>query len=147
MTKILGVEITSPEKIIYPKYGTKKIDVVKYYEKIAILMLEFIKNRPLAVIRCHQNLQNCFFKKHPTTESVNTFFDGDEEYFFLKSAKDIIFQVQMGTLEFHPWGVKFPKITQPDFMIFDLDPAEDVSLERLCEGVFDLKNLLTSLHL
>lgn len=149
MNKILGVNISSPDKVLYPKEGLTKLDVVKYYAKVAEFMLPFIKNHPLAVIRCHDNIENGFFKKHPTTEkdSVNTFFDGDEEYFYVKSKKDIIFQAQMGTIEFHTWGSKYPKIDQPSIMVFDLDPGEDISLERLREGVRDLKNVLTELRL
>ena len=147
--KIAGIKISSPEKIIYPQKGITKLDVVKYYEKVAEFMLPFIKNRPLAVIRCHDNIQNTFFKKHPTTdrEITNTFFDEDEEYFYVKSKKDIIYQAQMGTIEFHPWGSRLPKIQQPNLMVFDLDPGEDISIERLREGVRDLKNILTELHL
>ena len=53
----------------------------------------------------------------------------------------------MGAIEFHIWGSKYPKIDQPDSMVFDLDPGEDISLERLREGVRDLKNALTELRL
>ena len=149
MDKIAGIKISSPDKVLYPNDNIIKLDVLKYYDKVAEMMLTFIKNRPLAVIRCHDSIENGFFKKHPTTErdSVNTFFDGDEEYFYVKSKKDIIFQAQMGTIEFHTWGSKYPKIDQPSIMVFDLDPGEDISLERLREGVQDLKNVLTELRL
>ena len=147
--KVAGIEITSPEKVLYPENGISKIEVVKYYEKVADLMLRFIKKRPLAVIRCHENIENGFFKKHPTTEksSVSVFLDGDEEYFYVKNKKELIFQAQMGTIEFHSWGSTYPKIDTPDMMVFDLDPGEDISLERLREGVQDLKNVLTDLRL
>ena len=147
--KVAGIEITSPEKVLYPESGISKIEVVKYYEKVADLMLRFIKKRPLAVIRCHENIENGFFKKHPTTEksSVSVFLDGDEEYFYVKNKKELIFQAQMGTIEFHAWGSTYPKIDTPNMMVFDLDPGEDISLERLREGVQDLKNVLTDLRL
>lgn len=148
--KVNGFEITSPDKIIYTKPKITKLDVVNYYNEISSLMLPYLKNRLLAVIRCHSGSNSqCFFKKHPTTESkyIKTFLDKSEEYFYLTTTKGIVNQAQMGTLEFHPWGSKITKIDKPDTMIFDLDPGENVSLTRLRQGVKDLKNLLDNLNL
>ena len=62
-----NIEITNPNKIVYPDLKIKKIDVVEYYFKISKKMLPFVENRLLAVIRCHENINGeCFFKKHPT---------------------------------------------------------------------------------
>ena len=148
--KDLGIEITNPSKIIYPKEKVTKIDVVKYYSEVAELMLPYVKNRLLSVIRCHLGIMGeCFFKKHPTTESqnINIFKLQNEEYFYLKNIKDIPYQAQMGTIEFHIWGSNIKKIDKPDIMAFDLDPDEKLSLEKLRQGVKHLKETLDSLNL
>lgn len=148
--KVRGIEITSPDKIIYKKPKITKLEVVEYYNDISSLMLPFIKNRLLAVIRCHNGAnEHCFFKKHPTTENdyVKTFLDNGDKYFYISTLKEIVYQAQMGTLEFHPWGSKINKIEKPDTMIFDLDPGDNVNHNKLIEGVLDLKNLLESLNL
>ena len=148
--KDLGIEITNPSKIIYPKEKVTKIDVMKYYSEVAELMLPYVKNRLLSVIRCHQGIMGeCFFKKHPTTESqnINIFKLQNEEYFYLKNIKDIPYQAQMGTIEFHIWGSNIKKIDKPDIMTFDLDPDEKLSLEKLRQGVKYLKETLDSLNL
>lgn len=147
---VSGVKISNPNKIIYPKDIITKLDVVKYYEKIAPRILPFLNNRLLSVIRCHQGVSDaCFFKKHPTTENdyVKTFMDGDDEYFYITTQKELVFQAQMGTIEFHPWGSSVPKIEKPNIMIFDLDPDEKLSLEKLREGVKLLKQVLDELNL
>ncbi len=149
-SEILGIKISNPEKIIYSTPKVTKLDVVNYYKEISNLMLPYIKYRPLAVIRCHGGINSeCFFKKHPTTERsyIETFFDDEEEYFYLTNNKGIVNQSQMGTLEFHPWGSKYTKLEKPDIMIFDLDPGEKVSITQLREGVTDLKNILDELKL
>lgn len=148
--KIDGIKITNPDKIIYPKQNIKKVDVIKYYKKVAEKMLPYVKDRPISAIKVHGTIDGeKFFKKHPTTEreNVNIFNDNGEEYFYIKTAKDIIYQAQMGTLEFHIWGSKIKSINRPDLMVFDLDPDEKVSLEQLRQGVLHLKEVLDKLNL
>lgn len=144
--KICDIKITNPDKIICG--DIKKIDLILYYQKIAPLMLPYISNRPLSVIRCHKGFNDaCFFKKHPQLDNVKTFFDKDEEYFYLTTKKEIIYQAQMGTIEFHPWGSKVKAVDKPDIMIFDLDPDEKMPLETLRECVLKLKDILDQLNL
>lgn len=145
---IEGVKITNPDKIIHGKY--KKIDVVQYYNDISSLILPFLANRPLSTIRCPQGTQGeCFFKKHPSQErgQVEIINDEDKEYFYVKNKKQLIFQVQIGSIEFHPWLSSVKNIEKPDMMIFDLDPGEDVSLGKLRKAVLLLKDMLSDLGL
>ena len=148
--KVLGVEISNSVKILYNSPKVTKLDVANYYKQVSKLMLPYVASRPLAVIRCHHGEKSdCFFKKHPTTEreNIQTFFDKEEEYFYITTQKGIVFQAQMGTIEFHPWGSKVSKLEKPDIMIFDLDPGENVSMPKLIEGVYDLKSILDDLKL
>jgi len=144
------IKISSPDKIIYPKEHITKIEVAEYYRDISELMLPFVKNRLLSVIRCHEGVKSsCFFKKHPTTESehITSFMDDDEEYFYITTTSGIINQSQMGTIEFHTWGSRVPKVDNPDLLVFDLDPDEKLSLNTLRTGVKNLKSVLDELGL
>ena len=148
--KIAGVEITSAEKIVYSKPKIKKIEVIKYYEDVCELMLPYLNKRLLSVIRCHEGVnENCFFKKHPTTETeyVEIFSDEDDLYFYVKNKKQMVYQTQMGTIEFHIWGSQIPKIDKPNMMVFDLDPDNKLSLSKLRQGVRHLKSILDELGL
>ncbi len=150
MTEILKVNITNPQKIVYPKDKISKFEICKYYEKVASLMLPFLEKRLLSVIRCHENINGeKFFKKHPTTEGdlVSSFDVGGDKYFYVKDKRELVFQSQMGSLEFHTWGSRIDAIDRPDVMVFDLDPSEDVRLEKLKDGVCNLKSVLDELHL
>ena len=149
-TKILGVEITNPEKIIYNKLQIKKIDIVNYYNNVAEKMLPYVKNRPLSLIRCHNGVDGeCFFKKHPSTEKdlVKTFTKNGEEYIYITTAKEIVFQAQMGSLEFHTSGATVANLEKPNIMVFDLDPDEKMPLDKLREGVECLKEVIDDVGL
>lgn len=145
-----NIEITNPGKIVYPDLKIKKIDVVEYYFKISKKMLPFVENRLLAVIRCYDSINGeCFFKKHPTTEKkyVKIKKDKGEEYFYVKSLEQLVFQAQMGTIEFHTWGSFANKVNSPNLMVFDLDPDEKLSLSKLRDAVKKLKSVLDKLKL
>lgn len=149
-TIIDGITITNPNKIVYKAGNITKLDVVKYYSAIAPLMIKQIRGRLISVIRCHNGAnESCFFKKHPSFDKnmVKVFNVNGEEYFYLTSAKQIVYQAQMGTVEFHIWGSKVNDIDHPNIMVFDLDPDENLSFKTLISGVKILKDCLNNLKL
>jgi len=148
--KIATIKISNPDKVLFPREKINKIDLINYYIEVSTLMLPYIENRLLSVIRCHDKVGGeMFFKKHPSADKdmVEVYHDGDEEYFYIKDQSQLVYQVQMGTIEFHPWGSLVSKINKPDVMIFDLDPDDKLSLENLREAVLNVKNVLEELSL
>lgn len=143
------IKITNPNKILYPKLKITKLDVIKYYIDVANLMLPFIENRPLSVIRCHNTINDCFFKKHPTTDNkmVKIKKVSGEEYFYIETIEQLIFQTQMGSLEFHVGSSNVKKTNEPNVMVFDLDPDENLSLQTLRSAVLKIKSILDKLNL
>lgn len=148
--RVCGVNITNADKIVCEKGQIRKIDLVNYYSDISEHLLKQIKGRPLTAFRCHSGFcEQCFFKKHPTADSDNVeniTIDG-QPYFSVSTKKQLIYQSQMGTIEFHPWGCKNNSVDHPDLMIFDLDPAEDVSLATLRTATKNIKQLLDQIGL
>lgn len=150
-----GIKISSPDKIIFEDSKITKLDVVKYYEKVSNRMLPYINHRILTTVRCPKGIsENCFYKKHPGADSKGiitvpiTNGDGEvEEYFYVEDTKGILYEVQMGTVEFHTWGSSYDTIDRPDMMVFDLDPDEGMELERIRQGVHDVKSILSELSL
>lgn len=146
----MKLKITNPDKTLFPKQKITKLDLINYYVDISKLMLPYVKNRLLSVIRCHDNIEKeIFFKKHPNNDKdmVETYFDKKEEYFYIANKTQLIYQVQMGTLEFHTWGSSINKLEYPNIMVFDLDPDENLSLSKLRMGVLKTKTILDELNL
>lgn len=144
------IVVTNPNKILFPKQKITKIDLINYYIDIAVYMLPYVSNRLLSVIRCHEDIKsNCFFKKHPTTDKkmVNIKKVDGEEYFYIDSIEQLIYQAQMGTIEFHTGGSNVKNINQPNIMVFDLDPDENLPLDKLRSAVLKLKSVLDEIDL
>ena len=136
MTRILGVQITNPEKTM--DNDIKKIDVVNYYKKISHLILPFLNFRAISEVRCHEGFSDCFFKKHPNGEV--------KDQIFISEKMELIEEVQMGTIEFHPEGLPINSDGMT-IMVFDLDPDEKMKLNDLRDGVMKLKEVLDELSI
>jgi bifunctional non-homologous end joining protein LigD len=114
-----------------------------------------IKDRPLSLVRCPDGWnKECFFQKR-ADRSVNaavTRVDvpvsaGRATYFAADSLPALVGLVQWGVIELHPWGSRVPHPEQPDQLIFDFDPADDVKWPRIAQAAKDLQTLLKKLGL
>ena len=149
-----GVKISSPDKIIFNELNITKQDVITYYSKISERMLPYVRHRILSIVRCPKGVsQACFYKKHPGPGTIGVITmpvpNGNEtnEFFYIENATGLISEAQMGTLEFHTWGSRVDSLEHPDMMVFDLDPDEEMDLDRVRQGVEDVKSILDELNL
>lgn len=150
-----GVEISSPDKLLYKKSNITKMDVINYYKKISKRMLPYLEKRIISAVRCPNGIdKESFFKKHLEKETeglvkidLKNNKTKDDDYFYITNIKGLINEVQMNSIEFHTWGSKVSKLDKPDIMVFDLDPDETLTLKKLRDGVRDLKGILDELKL
>jgi len=151
-----GIEISSPERVIFPELSLTKKDLADYYATIEPLIMIDAARRPMTLIRCPGGRTGeCFFQKHdkgtfgphvkhiPIEES-----DGAvEDYLFFDDIKGLLASVQMGTIEFHGWGSKVDKVEYPDRLVFDLDPDVGLDFNKVKAAAVRLKALLEDLGL
>jgi bifunctional non-homologous end joining protein LigD len=152
---VAGIKLSNPDKLLYPEAGVTKRDLALFYETIADWILPQLRDRPLTLVRCPNGWEKqCFFQKHPdakvdpliervTVQESN----GPTLYMMANSLPALVALVQIGALELHPFGSSAPKLTCPDRLVFDFDPADGISWETLVEGVHLLKTLLEELGL
>ncbi len=147
--KVAGVEISSADKIIFPKKKITKADMVSYYERIAPLMLPYLKNRPLTLHRFPSGIQESGFYQKNASDYFPDFIktvqieteEGTNTQIICNDVKTLVYLANQGTVAFHIWLSKKDKLRQPDKVVFDLDPSED-DFEKIKEGAKVLKSLL-----
>jgi bifunctional non-homologous end joining protein LigD len=62
--EIHNLQISKKDKVLFPKSGITKNDIIIYYKKIANHILPFLRNRPLTMQRFPEGIgENGFFKK------------------------------------------------------------------------------------
>jgi bifunctional non-homologous end joining protein LigD len=151
-----GIQISNPERAIYPDEGLTKLDLANYYAAIEPLILIDAAHRPITLIRCPQGrAKKCFFQKHDSGtfgEDVKHIpikeKDGSlQDYLYFDDIKGLLACVQMGTIEFHGWGSKVDAVEYPDRLVFDLDPDVGLDFAKVKEAAVRLKALLEDLGL
>lgn len=150
-----GVQITHPEREVYPGTGITKGDVAEYYEQIAPLMMPFVEGRLISLLRCTDGIKGqCFFQRNPMKgmgdhikEKALTHKGNKHEYLYVNDETGLLQLVQMGTTEFHAWQSKLSDKGKPDQIIFDLDPDEGVPFEAVKLAAEDIRARLKKLKL
>jgi len=152
----LWVNLTHPERVVYPEQGVTKAEIVAYYEAVADRMLPHIVRRPLSLVRCPQGRSKyCFFQKHDSGGFPAQFKkvpiaekDGEiQDYMYIEDLAGIAAGVQMNTLEYHIWGSHIDDVEKPDRIIFDIDPDEGLDFERVRRAALDIREKLGELGL
>jgi bifunctional non-homologous end joining protein LigD len=152
---VAGISLTHPHRVIYPEIELTKQELATYYADIADWILPHVVDRPLSLVRCPRGQgEKCFYQKHFDDELPEGLIQfpirekrATENYVVIKSLPGLIWLVQIGVLEIHPWGSKIDAIERPDQVIFDLDPGEGVTWEQIVQGARDVKSRLEDLGL
>ncbi len=136
--EIEEIEITHPEKVIFPKKKITKGDMASYYDRIAEKMLPYLKDRPLTLNRFPNGIGESGFYQKNESDYFPDFIkrveveteDGVNTQIVCNNKKSLIYLVNQNTVAFHTWLSRKDRIRQPDKVIFDLDPPEG-SFEKL----------------
>ncbi len=148
-----GVAISHPDRVVFPDPGLTKLDVAEYYEAVAGLMVPYLAQRALTVIRCPGGIDSqCFFQKNvtpsiPRSVSKARVHGADEKtvvYPVVDTPEGLLAMVQNGAVEFHVWGSRVGTIETPDILVFDLDPDPDLEWSHVREAARTLRTELES---
>jgi bifunctional non-homologous end joining protein LigD len=149
-----GMELTNPERVLYPEQGVTKLALAQYYESIHEWVLPYLAQRPLVLLRCPEGREACFYQKHLVKSQARTvpriaIEEGGtaHDYVYVRSLADIMLLVQHGVVEFHAWGCRVEDIEQPDLLVFDLDPAPDVAWNEVLRTARELRDRLQQMGL
>ena len=152
---VAGVAISNPDRVVFEDDGVTKLDIARYYERMAAHILPYLKKRPVSLVRCPTGPRGeCFFQKHPAERSIPgieiaTVEDssGPAPYLVANTVEALIGLAQMGTIELHVWGAALPHIERPDTLVMDLDPDPDLAWTRVVEAARLMKAVFDELGL
>jgi bifunctional non-homologous end joining protein LigD len=154
VTEVDGQRLTlsNLDKVLYPRTGTTKGEVLNYYVQIAPVLLPHLAGRAVTRIRWPHGVHDMsFFEKNapagaprwlrtvtvPTTGSRTASGDAGELNFpVVDSLAALVYLVNLASLELHvhQWRVSADGVPDnPDRLVIDLDPGDGTGLMQCAE--------------
>src|SRR3954465_5925236 len=136
-----GVRISNPEREYFPARGETKLDLVEYYLSVGDGIVNALRERPCMLHRFPTGVTG--EKVHqkrlpkgapPWMETVRVFFprySRTADELCVTELAQVIWAVQMSTVEFHPWNSRRADTGRPDEWRIDLDPMEQCTFDRV----------------
>jgi bifunctional non-homologous end joining protein LigD len=131
------VNLTSPERVLYPDDGITKGDVFAYYERVGPTLVPHLRDRPFTMKRYpHGITGEVFFQKQaprgmpdwiPTRQFRTWRREGGSrlvDFPLVNSTEAVLYMVQMNCVDMNAWYSRVDKPHRPDFVLFDLDPPD-----------------------
>jgi bifunctional non-homologous end joining protein LigD len=128
------VEVSRPDKLLWPAPGITKQRYVDYLRTVASLMVPWLRERPLTLVRAPDGVegQRYFQKTAPTYAPpwVRTVripapsAKRDVDYVVCDDAATLAWLGNQAALEFHPAPVRADRLDRPDLLVVDIDPPE-----------------------
>lgn len=155
MKKERSRTITNPERLVDTESGTRKGDIVAYYERIAPLIMPHLKDRPVSWLRAPEGIKGeMFFQKHVEAARLDGILQldpdldpGHDPLVVIQNAAGLGVAAQLNVIEFHTWNAVRSRIDRPDRLSFDLDPGAGVKWPAMQEAAILLRNFLHELEL
>lgn len=134
------VSLSNIDKPFFPD-GYTKGDLLQYYASIAPLLLPHLADRPIVRSRYPDGADGpSFYEKQapghtPSFVPLAPMFSGHRDdhidYVTAPHLAALLWIVNMGAIEMHPWLSRVATPEHPDVAVFDLDPAEGAIWEQV----------------
>jgi bifunctional non-homologous end joining protein LigD len=156
------LKLSNLDKPFWPDEGITKGDLLAYYRAVAPALAPHLKNRPFTMKRYPDGAYGKFFFQKdapthmpdwiPTVELMVSTREKPRQRRKIQAplVNDelaLLWMVNMGCIDMNVWYSRVDKPSRPDFVLFDLDPSDDVGFKETVEVALLVKQALEALGL
>jgi bifunctional non-homologous end joining protein LigD len=153
------LRLTNLDKVLYPKAGFTKGEMVDYYARVAEAMVPHLKGRAVTLRRFPEgvdDLDSAFFEKRcpkhrpkwvKTTTVTAGPNAGEIDFCVCDGRPTLIWMAQLAAIELHPSLSLGRAPKRPTVLAFDLDPGPPADVVDCCRVALRLHEVLTQLEL
>jgi bifunctional non-homologous end joining protein LigD len=149
------LKLSNLEKVLYPKAGFTKGQVIDYYTRIAPAVLPHLRERALTLKRYPNGVDAPYFYEKRSPEHRPEWVKTSPVWSFGKE-KDIQFTVcndlptlvwlaNLADLELHTNLSLVGDFLQPTMMVYDLDPGPPATIVECCRVGLWIRDIFTDL--
>lgn len=130
-----SLHVSSLRKIYFPDAGVTKGELMRHYVRVSPLLLPEIDGRPLVLKRYPEGVGGQMFFQQEAgahvpdairVKALRTEEKGMRTRIIGGDLATLLYTVQLGAIEVHPWLSRVDDIESPDRCLIDLDPGDDV---------------------
>jgi bifunctional non-homologous end joining protein LigD len=155
------LKLSNLDKPFWPDEGITKGDLLSYYRAAAPVLVPHLQDRPFTMKRYPDGWKGKFFfqkdapKHMPKWIKTRAFRTTSREsrekrtirYPLVNDELALLWMVNMGCIDMNTWYSRVDKPERPGWVLFDLDPSDDVGFSETVEVALLLKQALDGLGL
>ncbi len=155
-----ALKFSNLDKQFWPEEGISKGDLLAYYRDIAPVLVPHLRGRPFTMKRYPDGWRGKHFFQKQAPAHMPAWIrrvaipastrEGEQrviEYAILDDDLALLWAVSMGCIDLHAGAARADKLERPDWVVFDLDPAEGTGFEAVVEVALLVRELLTAVGL
>jgi len=137
------IKLSNLDKVLYPKAGFTKGQVIDYYVRIAPVLLPHLADRALTLKRYPNGVEGMFFyeKNCPTyrpswMKTAKVWSEGNNRFMHYCVVADLptlVWLANLADLELHTSLSRAPETNRPTVIAFDLDPGAPANIVQCCQ--------------
>jgi bifunctional non-homologous end joining protein LigD len=148
------VTLTNLDKVFFPGAGLTKRDLLQYYADVAPALLPHLRDRAMVMKRYPNGIRGKWFfmKRAPTPrpewiETCEIMHKSRNLIAFpiVQDLASLLWIINLGCIDLNPWYGRCDDVDRPDFLNFDLDPAEGASFAEVRETAVVVRDALEAL--
>lgn len=144
------LRLTNLEKEFWPEEGYVKLDLLNYYARVSPYILPHLQDRPLVMRRFPDGIKGKSFyqKECPFPPSwMRTVAIGPKVYCLVDDVPSLLWVVNQGAIEFHPWLSRVGELDRPDYLVLDLDAGAGVPFSQVARVALAAQEVLSGIGL
>jgi bifunctional non-homologous end joining protein LigD len=137
------IKLSNLDKVLYPKAGFTKGQVIDYYVRIAPVLLPHLADRALTLKRypngvngMHFYEKNCPSYRPPWMKTARVWSEGNNrfmDYCVVADLPTLVWLGNLADLELHTSLSRAPETQRPTVIAFDLDPGAPATIVQCCQ--------------
>jgi bifunctional non-homologous end joining protein LigD len=145
------------DRVVYPRAGTTKGELLDYYVRVADVMLPHLRDRLLHMHRYPEGVDGPRFwqkacpEHRPAWVSTTAVWSRDKQadihYCVVNELAALLWAVNLGSIELHTSLHRRDELHRPTTLAFDLDPGEGAGVLECCEVALRLRDMFAGVGL